>query len=152
MQSKKPSYSKEKIHGVHENGKKQFLNCPYTNRYNDEADLVAEEPNIDPQRVAFEGIAKRLSLLFCLVAMFESTSQSVTQISVRLQPDIERLFFSFPVHYSGVFRESALRGINYKGAGNMCVKRTALELFALDAAYEHIYRGRAATQSSVLIE
>ncbi|KAI0099596.1 hypothetical protein GGR51DRAFT_535131 [Nemania sp. FL0031] len=95
---------------VHDDQDMRAFTCPYANRYNDEAALVTEQPSIDPQRAAFEGIAKRLSLLFCLVAMSNSTSQSVTQVLIRLQPDTERLFFSFPIHYSGAFRESALRG------------------------------------------
>ncbi|KAK5633503.1 hypothetical protein RRF57_009217 [Xylaria bambusicola] len=67
-----------------------------------------EPPN--PRQVAFEGIAKRLSLLFCLVSMSPSTGNSASQALTRLQPDIERCFFSFPVHYSSAFRELALRG------------------------------------------
>ncbi|KAI1758145.1 hypothetical protein F4782DRAFT_14460 [Xylaria castorea] len=62
------------------------------------------------QEVAFEAIAKRLSLLFCLVSMSASASHSALQTLMRLQLDIERCFFSFPVHYSGTFRELALQG------------------------------------------
>ncbi|KAI1123209.1 hypothetical protein F5Y10DRAFT_57608 [Nemania abortiva] len=84
--------------------------CPYTNRYNNELALRVGQFSTDPQQAAFGAIARRLSLLFCLVAMSNSNTQSASQVLTRLQPEIHRLFFSFPIHYSEIFREAALRG------------------------------------------
>ncbi|KAI0111500.1 hypothetical protein F4814DRAFT_356959 [Daldinia grandis] len=62
-----------------------------------------------PQRMAFERIAKRLSLLFCLASISTSSGHPPSQELMRLQPDIERCFFTFPVFCSVVFRELALQ-------------------------------------------
>ncbi|KAI0502717.1 hypothetical protein F5B22DRAFT_632291 [Xylaria bambusicola] len=80
------------------------------NRCNTETALVPPQEPPNTQQVAFEGIAKRLSLLFCLTSISSSTNSSASQALTRLQPDIERCFFSFPVHYSRAFRELAIRG------------------------------------------
>ncbi|KAI0863933.1 hypothetical protein F4860DRAFT_23533 [Xylaria cubensis] len=71
---------------------------------------VSSRCTLKPQEVGFEAIAKRLSLLFCLVSMSASASPSALQTLTRLELDVERCFFSFPVHYSGAFRELALQG------------------------------------------
>ncbi|KAI1647874.1 uncharacterized protein F4817DRAFT_94950 [Daldinia loculata] len=62
-----------------------------------------------PQRMAFERIAKRLSLLFSLASISTSSGHPPCQRLMRLQPDIERCFFTFPVLCSVVFRELALQ-------------------------------------------
>ncbi|AEO70711.1 uncharacterized protein THITE_2122411 [Thermothielavioides terrestris NRRL 8126] len=64
----------------------------------------------DPRRTAFERIAERLSLLLCLVAMSGVTDEhSPSEDLVRLRPEIERCFLTFPVLYSRVFRGRALQ-------------------------------------------
>ncbi|KAI0483580.1 hypothetical protein F4859DRAFT_404200 [Xylaria cf. heliscus] len=86
------------------------LSCPDTNEGN--AKTASASPRCTPKsrEAMFESVAKRLSLLFCLVSMSASPSPSASQTLMRLQLDIERCFFSFPVHYSGAFRELALQG------------------------------------------
>ncbi|KAI0554061.1 hypothetical protein F4679DRAFT_395226 [Xylaria curta] len=79
----------------------------YANRRNTET--ASASPRCTPKNQD-EAIAKRLSLLFCLVSMSASASPSASQTLVHLQLDIERCFFSFPVHYSEAFRELALQG------------------------------------------
>lgn len=91
--------------------KNRFLSCPYADQCNDEMASTLEQRARDPERLDFQDIAKRLSLLFCLVSMSASIhDQSASRTLTRLQPDIERLFFSFPIHYSKTFRGPALRG------------------------------------------
>ncbi|KAI1164129.1 hypothetical protein F5B18DRAFT_617087 [Nemania serpens] len=91
--------------------KNRPLTCPYANQCNDETASTPQQRPRDPERLDFEDIAKRLSLLFCLVSMSASIhNQSASQTLTLLQPDVERLFFSFPIHYSKTFREPALRG------------------------------------------
>ncbi|KAI1179957.1 hypothetical protein F4777DRAFT_598932 [Nemania sp. FL0916] len=82
------------------------LRCKYGARYGHDISITSS----DPLRLAFEDVAKRLSLLFCLVPMSTSTKVAESQNFTHLQPDIERLFFSFPVHYSGTLRDMALQG------------------------------------------
>lgn len=87
------------------------LTCPYANRRNDEIASVTPHGTRDPERLDFEDIAERLSLLFCLVSRSSFIyDQSASQTLTRLQPNVERLFFSFPIHFSKTFREPALRG------------------------------------------
>ncbi|KAI1113173.1 hypothetical protein F5Y14DRAFT_418506 [Nemania sp. NC0429] len=88
------------------------LTCPYTNQCNSEVTSAPQQgATRSSQRSDFEDIAKRLSLLFCLVSMSASIDdQSASHTLTRLQPDVERLFFSFPIHYSKTFRDPALRG------------------------------------------
>ncbi|KAI3329946.1 hypothetical protein F4824DRAFT_492599 [Ustulina deusta] len=82
----------------------------HANRCNIITALVPPHDPPNPQQVACEDIAKRLSLLFCLASMSSSAGNSASQTLARLQPDIERCVFSFPVHYSRTFRDLALRG------------------------------------------
>ncbi|KAI8950327.1 hypothetical protein F4801DRAFT_602388 [Xylaria longipes] len=84
--------------------------CPLGSGPNTEMTSAAPRHAPKAQEVAFEGIAKRLSLLFCLVLMSTSPSHSASQTLIRLQLDIERFFFSFPIHYSSAFRDLALQG------------------------------------------
>ncbi|KAI1150086.1 hypothetical protein F4825DRAFT_427982 [Nemania diffusa] len=86
------------------------LRCPFPNRHNNDAPVVSEYRSADPQQMAFEGVSKRLSLLFCLVSMSASNNPSASRVLLDLQPDVGGLFFSFPIHYSGIFRESAMQG------------------------------------------
>jgi hypothetical protein len=60
------------------------------------------------ERATFGRVAERLSMLFCLVAMAKSTTDSSSQLLAALQPDIERCFFTFPVLASTVFRRLAI--------------------------------------------
>ncbi|KAI8964436.1 hypothetical protein F5Y11DRAFT_364009 [Daldinia sp. FL1419] len=64
-----------------------------------------------PQRMAFERIAMRLSLLLCLVSISMSLpdNQPMSQGLMHLQSDIERCFFTFPVLCSAIFRDFAIR-------------------------------------------
>ncbi|KAH8162037.1 hypothetical protein CIB48_g6218 [Xylaria polymorpha] len=78
--------------------------------HNTEMTSISPQCTAKTQEAAFEGIAQRLSLLFCLVSMSASASHSASQALMRLQLDTERCFFSFPIHYSGSFRELALQG------------------------------------------
>ncbi len=59
----------------------------------------------DPQRLSFLHIARSLSVQLCLLA--ESRVDAQPPTLAQLQPDIERLFFSFPAFSSacGFFRE-----------------------------------------------
>lgn len=64
---------------------------------------------IDPQRASFLRIAKRLSLLFCLVSISVSSGSTPSHSLARIQPDIERGIFTFPVLCGAVFRDLALQ-------------------------------------------
>ncbi|KAI0847531.1 hypothetical protein F5Y00DRAFT_115762 [Daldinia vernicosa] len=100
-----------------------WTHYPYNNRMSQEGrDLglhidvagtelapASPQPVATPQRMAFERIAKRLSLLFCLASISTSSGHLSSQRLMRLQPDIERCFFTFPVLCSVVFRELALQ-------------------------------------------
>ncbi|KAI1420894.1 hypothetical protein F5Y12DRAFT_770713 [Xylaria sp. FL1777] len=92
--------------------KKVLINCLCSHPDKSDTDIAVVPPQVSPElrQVAFEGIAERLSLLFCLVSMSSSVSNSASQTLAHLQPDTERCFFSFPIHYSQAFRDLALRG------------------------------------------
>ncbi|KAI0145327.1 hypothetical protein GGR57DRAFT_480448 [Xylariaceae sp. FL1272] len=54
-------------------------------------------------------LARRLSLILCLVTLRLSSDTADCALAA-FQPDIERLIFSFPVHYSGRLRRLAIIG------------------------------------------
>lgn len=90
---------------------KGSLGCVHAGRA--ETEIVSaslEHTNPDPRRIAFERVARRLSLLFCLVSLSASAGQSPPQSLTHLQPDIERCFFTFPVLCGAIFRDLALQG------------------------------------------
>ncbi|KAI0423411.1 hypothetical protein F5Y09DRAFT_327436 [Xylaria sp. FL1042] len=84
--------------------------CPRAKRCNTYTVPVLSQNSPNLQEVAFEAIAKRLSLLYCLTSIPSNSGSSSPQILTRLQPEIERCFFSFPIHYSRTFRGLALQG------------------------------------------
>ncbi|KAI0534491.1 hypothetical protein GGR58DRAFT_516093 [Xylaria digitata] len=88
------------------------LDCPLPHTNGHDAQTVPPPPpqHTHSQQAAFESVSKRLSLLFCLVSISASGSHSASETLIHLQPDIERCLFSFPVHYSSIFREPVLRG------------------------------------------
>ncbi|KAK4234086.1 hypothetical protein C8A03DRAFT_18950 [Achaetomium macrosporum] len=107
-----PKYRSGQPDTVQETARLSFaspLGCPYPNTGHAEIATMLPQHAPDPQRMAFERIAERLSLLFCLIFMSVSGGHSPFDSLMQLQPDIERCFFTFPVLYSSVFRGSALR-------------------------------------------
>ncbi|KAI1312930.1 hypothetical protein F5Y03DRAFT_204530 [Xylaria venustula] len=92
--------------------KEQPINClcSHENMPNGDTVQVAPQAFLHRRQVGFEKVAKRLSLLFCLISLSSSTNNLESQILESLQPDIERCLFSFPVHYSQAFRGLALEG------------------------------------------
>ncbi|KAI1273828.1 hypothetical protein F5Y07DRAFT_243241 [Xylaria sp. FL0933] len=86
--------------------------CPFPRTKRCSAYTAPMIPQDSPNQreVAFEAIAKRLSLLCCLASMSSASDGSSFQFLARLQPDIERCFFSFPIHYSRTLRDLALQG------------------------------------------
>ncbi|KAK3941419.1 hypothetical protein QBC46DRAFT_102042 [Diplogelasinospora grovesii] len=88
---------------------KDHLGSPHADTADTEIAPASPQHTADPQRMAFERVAKRLSLLFCLVSMSVSSGHPPSQSLMHLQPDIERCFFTFPVLCSVVFRDLALQ-------------------------------------------
>jgi len=71
--------------------------------------VPVSQHTMDPQRTAFERIARRLSLLFSLVSISTSSWPSLSPSLRHLQPDIERCIFTFPVLSGVVFRDLVLQ-------------------------------------------
>ncbi|KAI1330229.1 hypothetical protein F5Y16DRAFT_363502 [Xylariaceae sp. FL0255] len=94
------------LHSDLQSHQKRLLICPCaTQTVTDSALGDSYQAFLDSQRAAFEKLAKRLSLLFCITFM-----SPLPDLAAFLRRDIEHLVFTFPIHYSSTFRDLAFRG------------------------------------------
>ncbi|KAF3770021.1 hypothetical protein M406DRAFT_354222 [Cryphonectria parasitica EP155] len=65
----------------------------------------------DAQRRAFQFVSRGVSIALCLASLSSAgPDEGPSDALSRLQPDIERYFFSLPIICAGTFRDLAFRG------------------------------------------